>query len=72
MWYTLTHLEIFPSERLRPVYYDFVGGKASVSRSTGALTIMNFLAAGEGLYKCYFTNDKPCVMELKAVGGYYS
>ena len=66
-WYWLAHNDMFHSKNLRSDYnIDFMGGTASVSQSTGTLTILNFQSALEGLYKCHPVGYKPYVMELKS------
>ena len=69
LWSMVAYLEIFQSDGPHPDHNaDFVGGKASVSRSTGSLTVLNFQTAAEGLYWCQSTESKPYVLELKSAG----
>ena len=63
------HMEYVQSKKpRRDAFIDFKGGTASVSRSTGNLTILNFRAAAEGTYKCHPTGHRHYEMELKCTG----
>ena len=67
VWDQLVSVLFFLMERShRDDYIHFSGGTASVSRSTGVLNVLNFQAAGEGIYKCHPTGSKPYVMELRS------
>ena len=68
-WDPLDSIYFFQTERSRrDEYFNFSGGTASVSRSTGVLNVLYFQAAGEGIYKCHSTGSKPYVMELRSAG----
>ena len=68
-WLRLGHPEMLQSNKLCSDHtIEFNGGTASLSESTGALTVLNYQAAAEGLYKCHIPGGKPDVMELQSAG----
>ena len=69
VWSSLAPSEMFSYERPHADYLiDFMGGMALVSQTTGNLTILNFQAIAEGLYKCHHAGRQPQIMELKSAG----